>query len=404
MNELELLGLHPDGDKLSLNDADGNRYLLPITDELRAALRKDRYKSDTGEPKPITPREIQAHFRAGRDIAEVSEISSLPPSQLAGLAHPIFAERQYTAQVARNFRQGQDLGGMTLEELVVSRLIPRGVDASTITWDAIREAGSPWILIATYCTAGKETRAQWRINSKAQSVEALDDEALWLTETQIPAPSSPWRPLNTPAMEAPVTSISSIAAAENSGSEKSGAGKSTGSSSDSDSSSNIVGKTNSQEQPAQPDIDAVLASLNSQRGVARPMPSDEEFFDGAHPARSAPEEATDATILQFPSRDCVDPTNSHSSEDPTYSQSSTNSVHTSSSESSKAHSESNSEASKESVLKPVDSGAAVDHSDADSELDLGTVTKVEDKPKKKRNRPTMPAWDEIIFGAPKSDA
>jgi len=39
MKELELLGLQPDGEQLTLNDSEGNRYVLPITDALRAALR-----------------------------------------------------------------------------------------------------------------------------------------------------------------------------------------------------------------------------------------------------------------------------------------------------------------------------------------------------------------------------
>lgn len=32
MKELELLGLQPDGEQLTLNDSEGNRYVLPITD------------------------------------------------------------------------------------------------------------------------------------------------------------------------------------------------------------------------------------------------------------------------------------------------------------------------------------------------------------------------------------
>ena len=41
MIKLQLLGLQPDGEHLTLNDAGGNRYSLPITDDLRAALRRD---------------------------------------------------------------------------------------------------------------------------------------------------------------------------------------------------------------------------------------------------------------------------------------------------------------------------------------------------------------------------
>lgn len=61
MKELELLGLQPDGEQLTLNDSEGNRYVLPITDALRAALRRDRQAADPSEPdRQMSPREIQA--------------------------------------------------------------------------------------------------------------------------------------------------------------------------------------------------------------------------------------------------------------------------------------------------------------------------------------------------------
>ncbi|PKZ89900.1 DUF3071 domain-containing protein [Trueperella bernardiae] len=263
MIELELLGLQ-DGQKLSLNDSDGNRYVLPITDELRAALRTDVSAAGEDAPKPITPREIQAYFRAGRTVAEVSEISALPPSQLTNLAYPIFAEREYVAQNARLYRQGHEDGGMSLEELVASRLLTRGVEAGEVTWDARREQGEPWILSATYTSGGVVNVARWSVNTKAQTLQARNDEATWLTENQIPAPASPWRKPNTPAAE-PEQKASVIDA-----------------------------------QPASAgspvDIDSMLASLNSKRGQVQPMPE----FDGAHPADSEPEAAQDATVLSLP--------------------------------------------------------------------------------------------------------
>ena len=42
MIELELLVVGGDGQSLVLTDADGERYRIPVTDELRAAVRRDR--------------------------------------------------------------------------------------------------------------------------------------------------------------------------------------------------------------------------------------------------------------------------------------------------------------------------------------------------------------------------
>ena len=42
MKDLELLGLHPDGNQLILNDEEGPRYALAITHALRDTLRPER--------------------------------------------------------------------------------------------------------------------------------------------------------------------------------------------------------------------------------------------------------------------------------------------------------------------------------------------------------------------------
>ncbi|WP_406715720.1 septation protein SepH [Trueperella pyogenes] len=332
MIELELLGLQ-DGQKLSLNDSEGNRYVLPITDELRAALRTDINAETDQAPRPITPREIQAYFRAGHTVAEVSEISSLPPSQLTNLAYPIFAEREYVAQNARLYRQGHEAGGMTLEELVTSRLVTRDVAVGDIEWDAHREQGEPWMLVATYKSGGTRHTAMWAINTKAQTLSARNDEAIWLTENQIPAPTNPWRRPNTPSAnnEPPAGEKMSI----------------------------IDAKPAAADSAV--DIDSMLASLNSKRGKVQPMPE----FDGAHPAASEPEAAQDATILPLPIAAAGDTSNSSEPELP----------------------------------------SASSPEDVDGQQTIPGVksTSTSAKPKKRRNRPEMPSWDEIVFGYSKDD-
>ncbi|MDO4888777.1 MAG: septation protein SepH [Actinomycetaceae bacterium] len=283
MIELELLGLQPDGELLTLNDGDGNRYVLPVTDELRAALRRDRAASHAQEPeRQMTPREIQARIREGLSVDEVCELSGLPVGQVAALAHPIMAEREYTARLARSFSINRDHDSLTIEELVASRLAGRGVRHDDIVWDSLRKAGEPWTLIATFVTAEREHRASWHVDLDRRALEALDDEGSWLSETQFPAPSTPWRAANTPPAPPEATQASDEA-----------------------------------EDERDP-IEDVLASLDLQRGRVKPMPHDEEepAFAGAHPAASEPEQARDATILKLPRRSSTDQASVPTPEDP----------------------------------------------------------------------------------------
>ncbi|WP_124054911.1 septation protein SepH [Arcanobacterium ihumii] len=389
MIELELLGLDADGARLSLNDAEGNRYTLPISDDLRAALRHDVSVPAQEELKPLTPREIQAFFRAGKTISDVSELSSVPPSQLASLEHPIKVERRYNAELAKGFRISQDSGGMTLEELVISRLVERGLSPQAISWDAIREAGEPWTLLASYTIGSQDFEPRWKINSKSQTVIALNDEAAWLTETQIHTPNSPWRPLNTPKVSVPAAGEppreNSLGHLDNAN-EKSSKEPESHDDSSSISSVSALPSVNiafEQDDPSSSkaiDIDDVLASLDSQRGVSRPMPIDSDIddvdFAGAHPADSEPHLAQDATVLRLPDRNRA-------------------------------------EAENELIL-PVD----VDDFPQSSSATLPGFNEIESdssqqetpdsddsSPKKKsrRDRPAMPSWDEIVFGYSKDD-
>ena len=319
MKKLELLGLGPDGETLTLNDAEGNRYILPITDLLRATLRRDKpvVENPSESKRQMTPREIQSYIREGLSVEDVCELSALPASRVNPLAFPIVAEREYTAQLARSFSIGHDSAGLTLEELVASRLVGRGVNPNDITWDSLRKNGEPWTLVAVFVTGDREHRATWHVDLERRLLEALDDEAAWLSETQLPASTGTWRAVNTPP--APVDLVQSEKGhrrhshrAGGDDREKADGG---GGNAPAEAPANAR-KAN--DDPGAADgrgkadgkgrIEEVLASLDTQRGRVRPMPKVEEDpdYDGAHPPVSAPETAHDATILSLPRRSAVD--------------------------------------------------------------------------------------------------
>lgn len=373
MKELELLGLGPDGESITLNDADGNRYSLPITDALRASVRRN--VSEASEPREMTPREIQTSVREGMSLAEVCEIATLPTERVAALAHPILAEREYTAIHARSFPIN-DAGGLTIEELVASRLLSRGVAPSTITWDAFRKKGEPWTLVAIFVTGDREHRASWHVDLDRRSLAALDDEGAWLSETQLQEPQTTWRAANTPAVESSaivptVTSTHGVSGMESHGIADMDSRAATA--------SNTHGPSESQPRA----IDAMLDVLNSQRGTSQPMPSEREFeeleslddagvfdFEGAHTAQSAPEEAVDATILSLPHRSTLSPV----AELPS---------------------------APSPVLPdeiPTAKPAVAEEAAVEPPILLEVAPeKIEKKPRRGA-RPSMPSWDEIVFG------
>lgn len=366
MLELEFLGTHSDGTHITLNDAEGNRYSLPVTDELRAALRRDRV-STTGngeDHRPMSPKDIQAYFRSGMSLDELSELSAMSPSQLSPFEHPIRAEQAWAANQARSFLISRELGSLTLEELVASRLNSRGVVPSAIAWDAIRRPGESWELSARYVAGDRERTATWSIAMDTRTVHALNDEARWLSENEISPKDTPWR-----SPRRREESVPSPAQAHSELAEQ------------------------PEETPSVPNpqasrstIVSMLDGLQSRRGKKQPMPTvdDDEFLDDpppAHPAQSAPEDAPDATILTLPQRGAFQASEAEES---------TN----------KSAEEPTNEVPEDSA--PEESEVAEENSSSDDD-GLFKAPKPEGKPapKKRGARASIPSWDEIVFGQPK---
>ena len=119
MDELELVRLHADGEHLVLSGPGGARFVLPITESLRAAVRRDRphleHLRAEGE-RNLSPREIQSRLRAGDDVDAVAAPAGLPVEHVRRFAGPVVAEQEYVADQVRRSRPGHDDDAPTLDE------------------------------------------------------------------------------------------------------------------------------------------------------------------------------------------------------------------------------------------------------------------------------------------------
>ena len=143
MGELELVGLHEDGEHLVLVAPDGARFRVRIDEPLRAAVRRDRPQLEQLRAESagtLSPREIQARIRAGATTQEVADSAGLPVERVRRYEGPVLAEREHVAEQARGTRVGRDVGAPTLGDLVTDRLAARGVDPASLAWDAARDA------------------------------------------------------------------------------------------------------------------------------------------------------------------------------------------------------------------------------------------------------------------------
>lgn len=186
MRELELDGIHDDGEQVILVDSDGERYTLRIDKALRAAVRSDRPALNMIQAAGTTalrPREIQAMLRAGRSAEDISEDSDIPLEHVRRYEGPVLAEREWTAQRARTFPVGR--GGPALESVVGERLAAREATGDT-AWDAWRRQDGTWTLELTFSAGGRTRQAHWVADIDNRSISPIDDEARWISDEDAP--------------------------------------------------------------------------------------------------------------------------------------------------------------------------------------------------------------------------
>ena len=186
MHDLRLVGVHEDGEHLLLTDADGQRFVLPVDEALRAAVRRDR--AHLGQLQieiegGLRPRDVQSRIRAGASAQDVAVLAGWTVEKVRRYEGPVLAERAHVADLARTVRVRRRGSEPTpLGALVTRRLGDRGVDPDRVSWDAWRPDSGPWTVVAGFTAGGRDRQARWHLDLAAMSVVAADDEARWLSE------------------------------------------------------------------------------------------------------------------------------------------------------------------------------------------------------------------------------
>ena len=190
MQELRLVGISEDGAALLVADGDGGRYSLPISDELRSTIRRDRREpAATGgqarAENPLRPRDVQGLIRGGVPLEEIAERAGWTLEKVQRYEGPIRAERDYVSELAQRvqlFGRGEST---TLRERADRRLAERGVEAERVVWDSWKNDDALWTVIVRFPAGGRQREATWLFDPVNRSLRTVDDEARWLGGDEI---------------------------------------------------------------------------------------------------------------------------------------------------------------------------------------------------------------------------
>ncbi|MBA3529666.1 MAG: DUF3071 domain-containing protein [Propionibacteriaceae bacterium] len=179
------VGLSQDGRTLIVSTPSGEELAVPVDDRLHAALRGDRPRLGQLEiemENALGPRDIQSRIRAGQSLEDVGRVAGIPLDRVERFAAPVLAEREHVALVAMSSsvrRRGETSGHRNLRVALTERLLKRGVDIDTITWDAYRLDDGRWSVSAEYLSGEANRKAVFLFDLQGRFSVAGNDEARW---------------------------------------------------------------------------------------------------------------------------------------------------------------------------------------------------------------------------------
>ncbi len=296
MDNVELVGVHDDGEHLVLAGPDGRRFLLGIDEALRAAVRRDRARLGQLQiaiDGSLRPKEIQRRIRAGASASELAEATGLPLEHVLRYEGPVIAEREHVARRARGtVVQRTGSSATPLEDLVSQRLTARGVEGEP-AWDAWREDTGSWVVQVAFSAGGRDRAARWRYDVSGAHLEPMEDEARWLTaRTEQESGPLGARRLSAVKVQEKVYDV------------------------EADGGVRPSARVAAEQAPPRDRTVDLLDALRGRRGKRQPVLESEEVPEqgdlvdelleeadappAAHPPSSRPQEATDAEILSLP--------------------------------------------------------------------------------------------------------
>lgn len=198
VTELRLNGKTEDGLYLSLHDNDGNEFTVRVSDTLRSTVNQQRLMAVPTTDEPVVSiKEIQRLLRAGQTAEQIARDNNVSIEKVERFAGPILSERIYiidqAQQIAIRKEGGRD--AVTLLGVVISRLAPRNIDSSELSWDTWRLEDGTWTIELHYPNSSGVGIAQWNFDATLRTVTSLDENARWMMGDE-PAP----RQLPTPGI------------------------------------------------------------------------------------------------------------------------------------------------------------------------------------------------------------
>ena len=183
MQDLKVIGVE-NGALLAVGD-DGERFRIAVDDALQSKVRQVRLETSASGPK-LSPREIQAHIRAGMSAEDVASVTGAPLDYVQRFEGPIVAEREHIVASALSVpvittAEVDPLGeGNTFGSVIRDRLASLGVAGER--WAGWKDGEAGWIVKLEFTADTIDHDARWTYDARKHALAPLNSEATTLSQ------------------------------------------------------------------------------------------------------------------------------------------------------------------------------------------------------------------------------
>lgn len=195
--------LDTDGENLILEGEDGLRFRLLIDESLRKAIRHD--PTTRLDSSAISPREIQNAVRNGATVGELVARTGAPESYVEKFAGPVIDELTHIVASALSVRitiagdRYNESNQLEFGEIISSRLQLNGASAGT--WSCRRTETEGWLISCRFGLNGVEHDAVWHFVPRKLALSPENETAVSLSSLNslTESPIAKLRPVAEPA-------------------------------------------------------------------------------------------------------------------------------------------------------------------------------------------------------------
>lgn len=180
MQDVRVIGV--ESGALLLATDGGSEFRLPVTSSLAGQVRQ---ANPDGTPqKRVSPKDVQARIRGGADAAEVAAALDVDVEYVRRFEGPVLAERAFILDAAHRVpvTPVDDTSPDTFGEAISARL--ESGDAAGVAWSSWKHAENGWQVQVRYTAAEVEHDAQWHFDPKTSMLTPDNGDAHRLSHTE----------------------------------------------------------------------------------------------------------------------------------------------------------------------------------------------------------------------------